>query len=246
MKLTISEAARCAGVSVRTLHYYDAIGLLPPSEVSDAGYRFYDETALSRLQQILFFRELEFPLRDIADILSRPDYDQTEALRRRRALLLLKRQRLNALIELVDDTIGGELTMKHHTPDLNAARRQYAAEAAEKWGKTDAYAESCRRHSAYTDEQAHTEAEQADALFAAFASHMDCSPDSPEAQALAERWRAHITRWHYPCSIEIFASLGQMYAADPRFAETLDRFGDGNAQFMSDVIACYCANAKRS
>ena len=131
MKMQIREFAEFTGVSVRTLHYYDSIGLLPPSEVTDAGYRYYDDSAMSRLQQILFFRELEFSLHDIADILSRPDYDQTEILRRQRTLLQLKRDRLDALIKFMDDTIG-EQDMKHKAyQDFHAAKKAYAQEAAQ-------------------------------------------------------------------------------------------------------------------
>lgn len=242
MKRSVSEAAKCAGISVRTLHYYDSIGLLCPSEVTDAGYRYYDDDAMSRLQQILFFRELEFSLHDIADILSRPDYDQTEILRRHRTLLQLKRDRLDALIELVDSTIGGN-PMKHKPyTDIHAAKQAYAKEAAQRWGKTDAYAESQKKHAAYTDEKENAIQREAEEIFSSFAAHMDHAPSEPVVQQLVQRWRDHITAHHYNCTVQILSGLGMMYVADERFAENLNRFGDGNAQFMSDAIAYYCAH----
>jgi DNA-binding transcriptional MerR regulator len=242
MKLSISETAKLLGVSVRTLHYYDEIGLLAPSETTDAGYRFYGEEAIAKLQQILFFRELEFSLKDIADMLSRPDYDKTPALEKRRELLLLQRQHIDTLLALVDETMGGNTMNQKKTTaaDIRAAKEKYAAETAERWGKTDAYKESQERHAAYSENDEVAIAEDANAIFAAFAANMDKAPDAPEVQALVKRWQDHITKYHYTCSKEILSCLGQMYVADARFTENLNRFGDGNAQFMSDAIAVYC------
>ena len=245
MRYSIGETAKLLGISLRTLRYYDEIGLVRPSETSDAGYRFYDDAALSTLQQALFFRKLEFPLRDIADILSRPDYDRRQALLERKALLLLERQRIDSLIALADASIKGEIEMTEHNAAERAlfeAKEKYAREAAERWGKTDAYRESVERAAA-RDENATAVMEQdANDIFAAFAAIMDKSPASPEAQALVERWLAHITRYYYPCTKEILACLGQRYTADERFTATLDRFGDGNARFISEAIALYCEN----
>ena len=240
MRLSVSETARLMGVSVRTLHYYDQIGLLKPSELTEAGYRYDGKEALATLQQILFFRELEFPLKDIADILSRPDYDKQLAIRRHRELLLLKRQQLDALIELADESLGGK-PMKNNvtTPDAEELKARYAAEAAERWGKTEAYKESQKRHAAYSGAQEDAIAEEADEIFAAFAKAMDKDPSDPAVQALVKRWQAHITAYHYPCTKEILAGLGQMYSCDERFSENLDRFADGNAAFISKAIAFY-------
>ena len=244
MKRSVSETAKLLGISVRTLHYYDAIGLCRPSEVSDAGYRYYDRDAIARLEQILFFRELEFPLSDIADLLARPDYDKTAALEKRRALLSLQREHIDTLLALVDETIGGDQPMKQNkqttAADIEAAKKQYSAEVAERWGKTDAYRESETRHAAYTTEKEVAIAEDANAIFAAFAAAMDQAPDAPAVQALVKRWQDHITKFHYNCTKEILSGLGQMYVADPRFTESLDAFGDGTARFMSEAIACYC------
>lgn len=241
MKLSVSETAGLMGVSIRTLHYYDEIGLLNPSEISDAGYRFYDDKAIDKLQQILFYRELEFSLKDISDILSNPQYDKRLALKSHRELLLLKKKHIEELLELVDETLGGN-TMKKpvSSREIEEAKLKYSAEAAEKWGKTDAYAESQKRHASYSTEKEIEIAQEAEAIFEEFAKHMDKEPSAPEVQELVKRWQEHISKHHYPCSDEMLSCLGQMYTADERFTQNLDRFGDGNAKFMSEAIAFYC------
>ena len=145
MRLSISEMAKLTGVSIRTLHHYDHIGLLCPETAADSGYRWYGAADVERMQQILFYRELDFPLKDIRDILADPQYDKQEALRRQRQLLLLKRERLDGLLELLDANLKGERTMEFQgfdATELEKARRQYADEAKARWGHTDAWKES--------------------------------------------------------------------------------------------------------
>ena len=242
MRLSVSEAAKRAGVSVRTLRWYDEIGLLKPSETTRAGYRFYDSAAMASLQQILFYRELGVPLEQIGRILSAPDNDRTEALQKHRTLLLMKRRRLDDMLRLVDETIGG-IAMYNERPkptqaDWEAVKEQYAKEAAERWGNTEAFLESREKHSRYTPEdEARINAEMEE-IFTAFGSCGD--PAGPEAQELVRRWQAHITKYHYNCTKGILACLGQSYTGDPRFRENLDKYGAGTAQKMSDAIAAYC------
>ncbi len=239
MRYSISQAARLAGVSVRTLRWYGEIGLLRPTEVTPAGYRFYDDEAMAALQQILFYRELGVPLEQIGRILSAPDCDRTEALKKHRNLLLMKRQRLDDMLRLVNETIGGNI-MYDERPrptqaDWEAVKHQYAQEAAERWGNTEAFLESREKHKDYTPEkEAQIQAEMEE-IFAAFGACGD--PEGEEAQALVKRWQEHITKYHYNCTDGILACLGQMYAADPRFQENLERYGSGAAQKMSAAIA---------
>lgn len=143
MLLSIGELAKLMGISVRTLRYYDAIGLLRPSAVTPAGYRSYDERAMETLQQILFFRELGFPLSEIGEILKHPEYDKRQALKRRRELLLLERARLDALLQIVENTLEGRAMKKAGVTaqQIQSRKREYAAEARERWGKTEAYRE---------------------------------------------------------------------------------------------------------
>ena len=242
MRLSVSEAAKRAGVSVRTLRWYDEIGLLKPSETTRAGYRFYDSAAMASLQQILFYRELGVPLEQIGRILSAPDNDRTEALQKHRTLLLMKRRRLDDMLRLVDETIGG-IAMYNERPkptqaDWEAVKEQYAKEAAERWGNTEAFLESREKHSRYTPEdEARINAEMEE-IFSAFGSCGD--PEGPEAQALVKRWQEHITKYHYHCTDVILSCLGEMYVNDPHFQENLDKYGPGTARKMSDTIKAYC------
>ena len=243
--MKIQEAARLTGVTERTLRYYDRIGLLHPSGMTESGYRLYDEDALRRLQQIMFFRELGFPLAQIREIMDSPGYDMNEALRRHRLLLIAERDRLNGLIDLAERTLKGENDMSFDAFDRSEIDRQrdaYAEEARRRWGGTDAYAESEKKTAGYGKEQWAAIQQEADEIFAAFAALSGHAPDEPDVQALVARWQAHITRNYYACTKEILAGLGQMYTADERFMQSIDRAGAGTAQLMRDAIAVYCAN----
>ena len=146
--LTVGETARLTGVSVRTLHYYDEIGLLRTSGTSEGGYRLYDEACLARLQQILFFRELAFPLDEIRRILESPSFNSRKAMERHRELLAMKRERLERLIELVDHILKGDITMDFKPFDASEfcrAQERYAEEAKERWGDSPAYAQSAKK-----------------------------------------------------------------------------------------------------
>ena len=143
--MKINEVAKLTGVTIRTLQYYDKIGLLKPSEVTDANYRLYNDESLQVLQQILFFRELDFSLKEIKEIMANPNYKKEEALARQRGLLMIKRQRLDRLIELVDNTLKGSERMSFKEFDqteIIEEKKRYAKEVKERWGTTDAYAES--------------------------------------------------------------------------------------------------------
>ena len=238
--MSVGEAAKACGVSIRTLHHYDAIGLVRPSVVSDAGYRLYDAQAIARLQTVLFYKELGFPLKDIARMMDSPGFDMRQSLADHRSLLLLQRERLNQLIALVDATMGGKDMKKIQTTqaDIEQAKARYAQEAKERWGHTPEWqAQQSRQPSPQEELSA---AQQADAIFADFAALVGAAPDDPAVQALVARWQDHISQHHYPCSKEVLGSLGEMYVADERFTANLDRFGPGTAQLMSDAIRTYC------
>ena len=245
MKMHIREFAKLTGVSVRTLHYYDEIGLLKPSSVEKQnGYRFYDEYALMKMQEILFYRELDFPLKEIRMILSSPDYDKQNALKEQKHLLTLKKERLERLISALDCAMkGGAVNMNvFDNSEFEAKREEYAKEAKEKWGDTAAYKESAEKTANYSPDKWEQVNSAMESIIAEFA---DCkrkgfSPDSREAQALVKSWQAFITENYYSCTKEILSGLGEMYIADERFKENIDRHGDGAAQFMSDAIKEYC------
>lgn len=242
MRLSVSEMAKLTGVSVRTLHYYDQIGLLCPETAADSGYRWYGEADVERMQQILFYRELDFPLKDIQMILADPRYDRQEALRHQRQLLQLKRERLDRLLELLEANLKGEQTMEFKgfdAAELENARRQYADEAKARWGDTAAWRESQRRTADGDITGFADQAEAMNDIFRRAAALRDTAPDSPEAQALVREWQDFISSHYYDCTREILAGLGQMYTADERLQKNIDRFGAGTAAFLSAAIAAY-------
>jgi len=241
--LKINEVSRLTGVTVRTLHYYDEIGLLKPSEVTSAGYRLYHNEALETLQQILFFRELEFSLEDIKNIMSDPHYDRTDALAKQRELLIRKRTRLDGLINLVDNTLKGEDDMSFKQFDMaemEAAKKNYADEVKARWGDTAAYAESEEKTSGYDDAQWNILSGEGQAILREFGECRNLQPDSKEAQALVKKWQNYITAYFYHCTNEILSCLGLMYVGDERFAQNIDKNGDGTAAFMAAAIEIYC------
>ena len=243
MKMHIKEFAKLTGVSVRTLHYYDEIGLLKPSTVDEKnGYRFYDEQSLERMQEILFYRELDFSLKDIQAILSSHDYDKHRALEAQKHLLTLKKERLERLIKAIDDAMKGEnFTMNvFDNSEFEAQRNSYAKEARERWGNTAAYKEFSEK--TYFAEKQDELNEGMNALMAEFADRMaiGCAPESEEAQALVKKWQDYITENFYTCTKEILVGLGEMYTADERFKANIDRHGEGTAEFMCAAIRVYC------
>ncbi len=242
--LSVHEVSELCGVSIRALHHYDRIGLLSPDEVTPAGYRLYGETALSRLQQIMFYRELDFSLKEILALLSSPDYDRAAALNAQKELLGLKRERLGALIALIERTLTSENTLtefeEFDMKEIEKAKQKYSEEARKRWGGTKEYAQSEEKQASRTAVQSNAMQAEADAIMDGFAELACGDPASPAAQAQVEKWQSHITQYYYECSKEILASLGEMYAGDPRFAENIDSHGAGTAQFMHDAIRIYC------
>ncbi len=240
MKMQIKEFAEITGVSVRTLHYYDEISLLKPAIVDKiTGYRFYNEQSVLRMQEILFFRELDFSLKSIKEILSSPNYDKQKALTQQKQLLIIKKERLEKLISAIDDAAKGENVMNAFD---NSNFDQHKQEVKEKWGNTDAYKEHARKTADYSKEKWNSLTDALNGIFKDFAQCMQegNKPDSDEAQALVETLQKHITENYYHCTNEILAGLGQMYICDERFKLNIDSHGDGTAQFASEAIETYC------
>ena len=244
MKMQINEFAKLAGVSVRTLHYYDEIGLLKPAFVDEQnGYRFYDEISLERMQEVLFYRELDFELKSIAEILSSPDYDKQKALAEQRKLLILKKERLERIIDALDGAEKGTIIMTaFDNSDYETARNRYEAEAKQRWGETDAYKEQAEKTANYNKDQWQAVTDGLMTVLAKFAQCMKegHAPDSDEAQVLVKELQNYITENYYTCTNEILAGLGQMYVADERFKNNIDKHTPGTAAFISESIAAYC------
>lgn len=249
----IKQVAELAGVSVRTLHHYDEIGLLKP-EVAPNGYRLYSEADFLKLQQILFFKELEFPLDEIKQILNHPDFDREDTLRKHKRLLEVKKSRLEKIIKTVDDTLhslkGGTKMPKEKMFDsfsmkeIEEHQKKYEKEAEERWGGTDAYAESVRRTKNYKEEDWRRIHERSGEIAQLFISAMPLGPDSDEAQVACEAHRQHMTESFYTVTLEIYRGLAEMYVADERFTKNIDKAKEGLAAFMREAMIEYCERAE--
>lgn len=241
---TVRQAAALSGVSVRTLHYYHEIGLLPPARVTEAGYRFYGERELAWLQQILLYRELDFPLAEIRELMALGGQERLDALGRQKELLSLKRDRLTRLIRLTDRLLKGENTMsfaEFDTTRIEEQKKKYAREVKERWGNTAAYAESEKRAASYGEKEWTEIRKEMDGLFRRFADCMSEGTESPAAQALVKEWQEWISARFYACTNEILERLGQMYTTDSRFRESFEKTAPGLAEFVSAAIRVYTA-----
>ena len=239
MKMQIKEFAEITGVSVRTLHYYDEIGLLRPADVDRVtGYRFYDDQSLLRMQEILFYRELGFSLKSIGEILSSPNYDKDKALKEQKQLLVLQKERLERLIDAIDNAAKGENVMKAFD---NSEFEKYKSEAKKRWGNTDAYKEHAQKTKNYGKDKWNSLIADMDDIFREFAVCMKNGNDSnaEESQSLVKKLQNHISENYYACTKEILFGLGQMYVADERFKNNIDKHADGTAEFIGEAIAIY-------
>jgi DNA-binding transcriptional MerR regulator len=250
MSWTVGELARLAGVTVRTLHHYDRIGLVQPHDRTAAGYRSYDVRDLDRLQQVLVYRELGFPLEEIATLLDDPEVDPAAHLRRQHRLLRDRLGRTQAMVAAVEKEMearqmGISLTPEERFEVFGDFRPEdHEAEAEERWGDTEAYAESQRRTRGYRKEDwLRVKAEGADVerRFAA-ALAAGAPADSATAMDLAEEHRQQISRNFYDCPPEMHAGLGRMYVEDERFTAHYERIAPGLAQYVSTAVQ---ANAAR-
>ncbi|SEW35951.1 transcriptional regulator, MerR family [Ruminococcaceae bacterium KH2T8] len=239
--MTVHEVSKIAGVSIRTLQYYDKIGLLHPAGYSDSGYRLYDDTDLKRLQQIMLFRELEFPLKDIGKIVEDPNFDQGKALRQQIELLELKKEHLEDLIELARNLQKkGENYMDFKAFDTSKIE-EFAREAKKSWGDTPEYKEYEKKNGKKTVEETKAMADKMMEIIAEFGPMKDTDPSSDEAQAQVVKLQSYISDNYYKCSDEILAGLGQMYVAGGEFTDNIDAAGGkGTAEFISKAIEIHC------
>lgn len=242
MAHTVKAVADLAGVSVRTLHHYDEIGLLKPGQVSASGYRLYDEADLERLQQVLFFKELGFGLSEIKAIIDSPGFDRRQALLEHRRLLEERRERINRLIGSVDRTLeamerGTRMDEKQLFEGFDQS--QYEEEARQRWGHTDAYKESQRRVKGYTKADWAAIQQESGEIYQGLAALMDRDPGDPEVQALVARHHRQINDRFYTCGPEIYRGLAEMYVADERFTAFYEQIRPGMAQFLSRAMLIY-------
>jgi DNA-binding transcriptional MerR regulator len=248
---SVGRMADLSGVTIRTLHHYDEIGLLSPCGRSDAGYRVYEDSDLERLQRILFYRELGFTLKEISTIIDDPHTDAIGHLRRQRGLLVARIAQFNAMVDAIDHEMEARKMNIRLTPEdrfevFGGFRPEdHAEEAEQRWGDTEAYKESNRRVSKYNKEdwlELKAEAEEVqNRLAAAFGTGL--APDSEEAMAAAEAHRQHISRWFYECTYEIHRGLTDMYVSDERFRSNYDTQTPGLAAYIKEAAH---ANAERA
>ncbi len=239
--MTVKDVSRLTGVSVRALQYYDQIGLLRATAYTEAGYRLYDGVALARLQQILLFRELEFSLKDIKSILSRPNFDQNAALRQQITLLQMKKAHIEKLIDLaygITKTGGTYMDFSaFDTSKLDA----YAQEAKAQWGHTEAYAEFEKKSAGRDEATQDVLGKGLMEIFAQMGKIKQAQPTGKAAQALVQALQDYITRHYYHCTKPILMGLGQMYASGGAFTDSIDAVGGaGTAAFAQDAITAYC------
>lgn len=247
---TIGEVARLAHISVRTLRHYDAVGLLEPSARSEAGYRLYAPADLERLQQILFFRELDFGLADIRRIMADPGFDRRRALAAQRTLLAARARRLDSVVAAVDEALEAlEKGTTMAADDLFGVfgdfdPADYDEEVRRRWGGSDAYAESARRTARYTKADWQAIKVERDGITAAFVDALDrgLAPDDPAVQAIVERHWQHLARWFYTPTPEMYAGLGDLYVGDPRFTRNIDRTRPGLAAYQRAAMRRYAGS----
>lgn len=237
---TVKEVSKLTGVSVRTLHHYDAIGLLKPTHVTEAGYRLYDDEALERLYLILIFREIGFALKDIRGILDAPDFDRNRVLERQIELLQDKITHLQNRIQFAKGIkLIGVKYLEFEGFDINQID-DYAEQAKTLFGKTDAYQEYTRKTAGRTREQESTLEQQMMDLFVRLGSLRDEAPDSDTVQAWVKELQGFITEHYYTCTPQILKGLGESYAGGGSLTENIDAAGGkGTGEFARQAIEIY-------
>ncbi|MDM5189332.1 MerR family transcriptional regulator [Bacillus sp. DX4.1] len=244
MKMRVKEVADLVGISVRTLHHYDEIGLLVPGETTESGYRLYSNENLEMLQQILFFKELGFPLKKIKEIINNPSFNREEALMLHRKMLMEKRSRLDKVIATIDKTIQhtkGEIQMtnKEKFEGFDFSHNPYEQEARERWGNKAV--DKANKKAANMPKEAQ---EEFNAIYRKLATLRNGSPESEESQEAIQEWYDYLQNFG-EYSLDAFKGLGQMYVDDERFTKNIDRFGEGLAKFMCDAMAIYADRNKK-
>lgn len=246
---TVKQLSKLAGVTPRTLHHYDAIGLLKPSRVGDNGYRYYGEESLLQLQQILFYRELGIPLEDIKKIMGRRDFDVLGALQSHKDALRKQATRLNRLIDTVDNTINhlkGNTTMsdKAYFEGFSEEEQEKYAAEAEQLYDAESVRESNRKWKAYSREKKESILAEGKAIYSDMIAAMPKGANSPDVQAIVERWRRHMDYFWTP-NLDQLLALANGYSEDPRFKANFDKMHPQLAEFMREAVKIYVENQKK-
>ena len=239
--MTVNEVSKLTGVSIRTLQYYDTIGLLPPTEYTEAGYRLYDDTAMERLQQILLFRELEFPLKEIRRIIDSPDFNRNKALEQQMKLLTMKKEHLEGLVSFARKIKETGVNKMDFQVFNTTKMDEYTKKAKEQWGQTAEYKEYEEKTSKQSLEAQKQALQNFMLIFVEFGKMMDKKPEDSDVQLKVKEFQDYITDHFYKCSNEILKGLGEMYVSGGEFTENIDKAaGDGTAVFVAKAIDVYC------
>ena len=239
--MTVKEVSILTGVSIRTLQYYDKIGLLPPAGYTMAGYRLYDDTALERLQQILLFKELEFPLKEIKEIIDAPDFDRDKALSQQIELLVMKKEHLENLINFARKIKTTGVNKMDFNVFDTAKMDAYAKKAKEQWGQTAQYREYEEKTRQQSPDTQKVAWQNLMLVFKEFGELREKGPDSQEVQFQVKKLQNYISGHFYNCSKQILKGLGEMYASGGEFTENIDKAaGAGTAVFVVKAIEIYC------
>ena len=239
--MTVNEVSKLTGVSIRTLQYYDTIGLLPPTEYTEAGYRLYDDTAMERLQQILLFRELEFPLKEIRRIIDSPDFNRNKALEQQMKLLTMKKEHLERLISFARKIKETGVNKMDFQVFDTTKMDEYTKKAKEQWEQTAEYKEYEEKTSKQSPEAQKQALQNFMLIFVEFGKMIDKKPEDSNVQLKVKVLQDYITDHFYKCSNEILKGLGEMYASGGEFTENIDKAaGDGTAVFVAKAIDIYC------
>lgn len=246
MACSIKEIARLANVSTRTIRYYDEIGLLPPARIGDNGYRYYDRRSLLALQQILFFRELEIPLKDIADFMAMHEFNPMTALENHRKALKNKVSRMEKLIKTIDNTVSmlkGDAHMAENELFSGFDEEKYAEETKERWGHTEAYKDSQQRWKSYSNAQKEAIKEEGGEItLRMVGTDPGLAPSDPGVQKAVADYLAYLNKYFYSCDEEFLRGLSEMWVADARYAINYERIREGGAEFVKNAVAIFCDN----
>lgn len=239
--MIVNEVSKLTGVSIRTLQYYDTIGLLKPSSYTESGYRLYDDTALERLQQILLFKELEFSLKEIKEIIDAPNFNREKALEQQIELLTLKKEHLENLIDFARGIKMIGVKKMDFTAFDTKKIDEYAKRAKEQWGDTSEFREYEEKSKNMTDAQQKDVMNRFVLIFAEFGKLKEQDAASEEVQLQVKKLQDFISEHYYNCSKQILSVLGKMYAGGGEFTENIDRYGgEGTAEFTARAIDIYC------
>jgi len=241
---SIKEIADLAGITTRTLRYYDKLGILVPTEIADNGYRLYDRKNLLQLQQVMFLRELDVPLKDIQHMLSRPDYLPVAALEKHRAAILIQVERLRKLLDTLDSTIAnlkGDHKMADQEFFEGFDETQYEVETRELWGDTSQHKESQRKWASYSkDQKEEIKQEGGRIALRMVTENPGVKPDDPDVQAAVGEYYDYLNKYFYSCEVEFLRGLADMWVQDSRFAVNYERIREGGSAFVREAVYVYC------